>query len=67
MLIWNLKRRVIFLHLGSKFFLVEFVDIEKIERVLRMGVQRFKDKAFSLEKRRLKVGCFRVGVQANQC
>lgn len=30
--------------MGGAFFLLEFEDGEKVERVLKRGVRRFKDK-----------------------
>ena len=64
--LWNLKRGVSFLHLGSGLFLAEFVDAKEAERVLRGRVRHFEDKVFSLEKWGPEAGCFRGGVQANQ-
>lgn len=64
--LWNLKKGARFLKLGSAFFLVEFEDKEEVERVLKRGVRRFKEKVLHLEKWCPEAGCFNLGVCAKE-
>lgn len=64
--LWNLKKGARFLKLGGAFFLVEFEDKEEVERVLKRGVRRFKEKVLHLEKWCPEVGCFNLGVCAKE-
>ena len=54
-----------FSNLGGGLFLIEFEVAKEDERVLRRGIQRFKDKTFNLERWGPKVGCLQLGVHAN--
>ena len=56
-----------FFNLGDGFFLIEFKVAEEGEKVIRMGIRRFKDKTFHLERWGPEVGCLRLGVHANHC
>ena len=54
-----------FLNLGGVFFLLEFEDGEKPERVLKRGVRCFKDKLL-LEKWSVEVDYLRLGYHAKE-
>ena len=54
-----------FFILGGGLFLTESEVVEEAKRVLQRGIQRFKDKAFHLERWGPKVGCLQLGVHAN--
>ena len=46
---WNLKKGMKVLSMGGPFMLLEFKDEEEVERVLKRGTERFKDKVLQLE------------------
>ena len=45
---WNLKKDMKVMKLGGTFFLLEFEDEEEVERVLKWGMRRYKDKLLHL-------------------
>lgn len=45
---------------------MEFEDGEEVERVLKRGVRRFKDKLLLLEKWSAGVGCLHLGNHAKE-
>ena len=44
----NLKKDMKVMKLGGTFFLLEFEDEEEVERVLKRGMRRYKDKLLHL-------------------
>ncbi|RVW78759.1 hypothetical protein CK203_059331 [Vitis vinifera] len=54
-----------FLNLGGAFFLLEFEDGEKAERVLKRGMRHFKDKLL-LEKWSVEADYLRLGYHAKE-
>ena len=63
---WNIKNGMKVLSMGGPFMLLEFEDEEEVERALKRGMRRFKDKVMLLERWSEEAGCLKVGNQAEE-